>query len=138
MIRALTNVSALANETTPAATTGEQLLNMGDKTKFALENSLLGVMIVFSVLVLMFIIVKIVSSVMVGRKEKKEESMPSEAPAPAPAATVAPTPVPAVATVSDGELVAAITAAISLMLEAEGKDPRGFRVVSFRRSSSRK
>ena len=38
----------------------------------------------------------------------------------------------------DGELIAAITAAISLMLESEGKDPRGFRVVSFRRSSSRK
>ena len=36
------------------------------------------------------------------------------------------------------EIVAAISAAISAILEGEGKDPKGFRVVSFRRSSSRK
>ena len=34
----------------------------------------------------------------------------------------------------DGAVVAAFTAAISMMLESEGKDPRGFRVVSFKRS----
>ena len=34
----------------------------------------------------------------------------------------------------DGAVIAAITAAISMMLESEGKDPRGFRVVSFKRS----
>ncbi len=34
----------------------------------------------------------------------------------------------------DGALIAAITAAVSLVLEAEGKDPKGFRVVSFKRT----
>lgn len=38
----------------------------------------------------------------------------------------------------DGEIIAAITAAISLMLEGEGGAPRGFRVVSFKRSNVRK
>ena len=36
-----------------------------------------------------------------------------------------------------GETVAAITAAVALLLESEGKPPMGFRVVSFRRSSTR-
>lgn len=34
----------------------------------------------------------------------------------------------------DGAVIAAITAAVSMMLASEGKDPRGFRVVSFKRS----
>ncbi len=34
----------------------------------------------------------------------------------------------------DGAVIAAITAAVSMVLASEGKDPRGFRVVSFKRS----
>ena len=113
--------------------------NFSDKVKFALQNSLLGILITFSVLVLLFVVVKIVASVISGKQNKESSTAPAEKKE-APVAAPAPAAVPAPVAKSDdnGELIAAITAAISLMLEAEGKDPRGFKVVSFRRSSSRK
>ena len=110
---------------------------LAEKAMYALENSLLGVIITFSVLAVLFIIVKLAGNILSRNKnEAKAESktaptVPSAPPTPTPAAT-------APKTGDDGEIIAAITAAISMMLEAEGKDPRGFRVVSFRRSSSRK
>jgi len=142
MLRSITNLTSLTAEslpdsTTPAETVAGQLPEtMTEKAMFALENSLLGLLIVFSVLAVLFIVVKIVASIL---SRKKEEKKPAETKAPAHVAAPAPTPAPVpTAATNDGEIIAAITAAISLMLEAEGKDPRGFRVVSFRRSSQRK
>jgi sodium pump decarboxylase gamma subunit len=115
------------------------LENFADKLSFALQNSALGILITFSVLVLLFVVVKIVASVISGKQNKESSTAPAEkkeAPVAAPVPAAVPTPV--AQSEDNGELIAAITAAISLMLEAEGKDPRGFRVVSFRRSSSRK
>jgi sodium pump decarboxylase gamma subunit len=126
MFNSVTNTSALAADV--------KLDTFGEKAAYALENSLLGVLIVFAVLVLLSLVVKLVASILTS-KEKKAKAPAEKAVAPAPA----PAPVPApTAASNDGEIVAAITAAISLMLEAEGKDPHGFRVVSFRRSSTRK
>ena len=126
MFRSITAISALSSEV--------QLDTMNDKVMFALENSFLGVLIVFAVLALLSLIVKLVASVLTP-KEKKAPVEKTVAPTPTPA----PAPAPASSTASDdGEIVAAITAAISLVLESEGKDPNGFRVVSFRRSSTRK
>ena len=113
------------------------LETFSDKVKFALQNSLLGILITFSVLVLLFFVVKLVASIIIGGQKKASdpaEKKQTPAAAPVPAAV----PAPVAKSEDNGELIAAITAAISLMLEAEGKDPRGFRVVSFRRSSSRK
>ena len=109
-----------------------KLDSFGEKAMFALENSVLGILIVFAVLVLLSLVVKLVASILTP-KEKKKPAEKAVAPAPSP--TPAPAPAP---TTDDGEIVAAITAAIALMLESEGKDPKGFRVVSFRRSSTRK
>lgn len=127
MLRSIADPIALASEALPET--------LADKAMFALENSVLGLVIVFAVLAVLFIVVKIVASIMGGREDKTSAKAK---PAPTPTAPVAPsTPAP-VPQSDDGEIIAAITAAISLMLEAEGKDPRGFRVVSFRRSSQRK
>lgn len=127
MLRSIVDPIALASEALPET--------LADKAMFALENSVLGLVIVFAVLAVLFIVVKIVASIMDGREDKTSAKAK---PAPTPTAPVAPsTPAP-VPQSDDGEIIAAITAAISLMLEAEGKDPRGFRVVSFRRSSQRK
>lgn len=103
--------------------------------------AVLGILIVFSVMILLFLVLKIATAIIsgsVGSKESKTEKKASSAPVPSSAPAPAAVPAPAAAPTNDGELIAAITAAISMMLEAEGKDPRGFRVVSFRRSSSRK
>ena len=125
MFRSITAISALSAEI--------QLDTMNDKVMFALENSLLGVIIVFAVLALLSLVVKLVASIL-SPKEKKAPAEKASAPTPTPA----PAPTPAAATSDDSEIVAAITAARSLVLESEGKDPNGFRVVSFRRSSTRK
>lgn len=125
MLRSIADTTALASEALPET--------LSDKAMFALENSVLGLVIVFAVLAILFIVVKIVASIMgKGGEKKSAEAKPTPA-----APTAPPTPAPVPQT-DDGEIIAAITAAISLMLEAEGKDPRGFRVVSFRRSTSRK
>ena len=113
--------------------------NLAEKAMFALENSVLGMLIIFSVLAVLFLVIKLVGNIISGNN-KEEKAEKKTAPA---ATSVTPTPAPAPVTAAanvsnDGEIIAAITAAISMMLEAEGKDPRGFRVVSFRRSSSRK
>lgn len=103
--------------------------------------AVLGILIVFAVMILLFLVLKIATAIIsgsVGSKESKAEEKASSAPVPSSAPAPAAVPTPAAAPTNDGELIAAITAAISMMLEAEGKDPRGFRVVSFRRSSSRK
>ena len=127
MLRSIADTTALASEALPET--------LSDKAMFALENSVLGIMMVFAVLAILFIVVKIVASIMgKGGEKKSAEAKPTPTPT---APTAPPTPAPVPQT-DDGEIIAAITAAISLMLEAEGKDPRGFRVVSFRRSSQRK
>ena len=107
---------------------------LGEKVMFALQNSALGMLIVFAVLALLFIIVRVVSGILGATEAKKNAKKEA---APTPETETAPATAPAPVS-NDGEIVAAITAAISLMLEAEGKDPAGFRVVSFRRSSTRK
>ena len=97
------------------------------------ETTLLGMGIVFSVLILIWIILAIFGKIATaGSKPKKEKPAPKAAPAPAaaPAAPVAPAP----AASDDSELVAAITAAVSLCMDM----PVGsFRVVSFRKTNTK-
>ncbi len=100
-----------------------------------IETALLGMGIVFSVLILIWIILAIFGKIATaGNKPKKEKPAPAPkvapAPAPAPAAPVAPAP----AASDDSELVAAITAAVSLCMDM----PVGsFRVVSFRKTNTK-
>ena len=97
------------------------------------ETTLLGMGIVFSVLILIWIILAIFGKIATaGSKPKKEKPAPKAAPAPAPAPAAPVAPAPAAS--DDSELVAAITAAVSLCMDM----PVGsFRVVSFRKTNTK-
>ena len=98
----------------------------GSAISLGIETALLGMGIVFSVLILIWIILAVFGKIATAGT-KKEKSAAKAAPAPAPA------PAPVAAT-DDAELVAAITAAVSLCMEM----PVGsFRVVSFRKTNTK-
>lgn len=107
-------------------------MTLSDRVTVSLQTSLLGLGTVFAVLALLWGALVLFRVVFAGI-EKKSANAAGEAPAAA-----VPTPVevvPSAAEVSDdSEVVAAITAAISVMLD---KPATSFRVVSFRRSGSR-
>ena len=114
-----------------AVTQGEHFVGntLGERTTYALSHTAVGMLIVFGVLGVIWAILAVFKIVFGGKKEKKES-----APAPAKKAAPAAAPAPVAATASsDEEIVAAITAAITLMREAEGSTG-AFRVVSFRRT----
>lgn len=108
----------------------------GSALSLGIETTLLGMGIVFSVLILIWLILAVFGKVATaGTKTKKEKPAPKAAPAPAPKAVApaAPAAVP-VAASDDSELVAAITAAVSLCMDM----PIGtFRVVSFRKTNTK-
>ena len=109
---------------------GLELLVVGMGTVFAILHILMGVLALFKVV---FYDLKNPNA----KPAPKAKEEPKPAPAPAPA------PVPAPAASDDGELIAAITAAVAAYLDAEAQangmtacDTR-FRVVSFRRAGRR-
>lgn len=110
-------------------------------------GTLLGMGVVFAVLILLWLILELFHLCMskATGKEKAEKVVEAPAPvsvAPAPVAE----PVPAVEATDDGELIAAITAAIAIYLEGEAvaaspttpvsQFASGFRVVSFKKVGS--
>ncbi len=105
-------------------------LPWADRFNYMGIGVLLGISVVFAVLILLWLILEISGKIFGAAKSDK----PAEAPAPVvPPAVVPATPAPAM---SDDALVAAITAALAVYLEAEGaKAPsvNGFRVVSFKK-----
>lgn len=103
----------------------------GSSLSLGIETALLGMGIVFSVLIIIWVILAIFGKIATAGKKAPAKSVPvTAAPAPAPAAPVA----APVATTDDGELVAAITAAVALCMDA----PVGsFRVVSFRKTNTK-
>ncbi len=101
--------------------------------------TLLGMVAIFAVLSLLWLVIEILHRVLTEQKTASvEEKKPKAAPAPAsvkkparePKAFGRPAP-------DDGALVAAITAAISAARADEGYTG-GFRVLSFKRSSNRR
>lgn len=114
--------------------------------ELALQGTVTGMVMVFSVLSLLAIIVSL-SKYVLNRDHSKNKNETKTA-APAPAAVSAPVAAPAPEAVSapvanaqdDGELAAVITAAIAAMIESgdyQNEFVGGFRVVSFKRSSNR-
>lgn len=107
-------------------------LPWGDRLNFMGVGVLLGMVVIFAVLSLLWIILEIFGKIASGGK-----SAAKAAPAPAPA----PTPAPVLAPVApvqtdDAAIVAAITAALAVYMEAEGaknSSVNGFRVVSFKK-----
>ena len=111
------------NSTTILAT-----MNIGERIAYAGRMTLIGIATVFAALAILWGALALFRRAL-ERGEAPKQAKPA---APAPKAVA---PAPAVQVSGDGELVAAITAAVSLMLAEEngGRVPN-FRVVSFRRS----
>ena len=112
-------------------------LPWGDRLNYMGIGVLLGVAVVFSVLILLWLILEIFGKIVGGKSAPAPKAAPAPVAAPAHAAAPAPVPAPvAAAPMSDDAIVAAITAALAVYLEAEGpKAPsvNGFRVVSFKK-----
>ncbi len=106
-----------------------------ENAKEAGTVTLLGMVAIFAVLALLWLMIEVMHRLMVGPSPKKEQKA-AAAPAKKESAPARPAP-QAPAAQNDGALVAAITAAISAAMAEEGYTG-GFRVVSFRRISSRK
>ncbi|MBQ8287629.1 MAG: OadG family protein [Clostridia bacterium] len=114
-------------------------LSWGDRLNYMGIGVLLGMVVVFAVLILLWLILEIFGKIAGRGKSDKSAEKPA-VPVPAPKAEPAPVaaPVPAVQAVPTGDdaVVAAITAALAVYLEAQGpKAPsiNGFRVVSFKK-----
>ena len=103
-------------------------MSFGDRLAYAGRMTLIGMMTIFAALSILWL------ALALFRRALERGNAPKESKPAAPAAS-APAPVVAPAPTNDGEIVAAITAAVSLMLADEngGRVPN-FRVVSFRRS----
>ena len=110
---------------------------LGERAAYALSHTGVGMLIIFAVLAVIWVVLAVFKLIFAGKSEKKitqaaapEKKSEPAAPAKAPATAVA---APAAPATSDEEIVAAITAAITLMREADGTTGT-FRVVSFRRT----
>jgi len=113
------------NSTTILAT-----MNFGERMAYAGRMTLIGMMTIFVALsILWAALVLFRKFIQRGEAQGEHKSVASAPKAPTPVQTPAPK------ASSDGEIVAAITAAVSMMLAEEngGRVPN-FRVVSFRRS----
>lgn len=121
-------------------------MTFGERLEYALQGTVTGMLMVFSVLGLLFGIISL-SKVFLydipnrdkskGKKNNKGASVavPEISSAPVVAAETAPV---AEESADDGELAAVITAAIAAMLDSEeykNEFVGGFRVVSFKRSA---
>lgn len=106
---------------------------IADRVVIGMQTVALGMLIVFSVLALLWIILEIAGRVSSAQGKEKAVPAPKTKKVEAPVAPVEEAPVDFE---NDEEIVAAITAAIALMLEAENAPVKGFRVVSFKRASN--
>lgn len=122
-------------------------ISWSDRLNYIGIGTLLGMGVIFAVLILLWLILELFHLCMskaTGKKTDKaaEEPVPEPAPVPVPVEE----PVPVAETADDGELIAAITAAISVYLEGEAvavgpsasvsQFASGFRVVSFKKVGS--
>ena len=118
--------------------------DFGERAKIALQGTVTGMVMIFAVLGLLAVIMTLSKVIFYDIPNKKKEA--KKAPktvAAAPDTTAAPAIAESPAAVSeaadDGELAAVITAAIAAMLDSEeykNEFVGGFRVVSFKRTTS--
>ena len=108
----------------------------GERLAEGFEVFVLGLLMVFAVLALLWGVLAIFKVIFYDIPEKRKKAKASETKtetAPAPEAAAAPAPV---TVQDDGAIVAAITAALSEYFAESGEYSGGFRVVSFRKSQS--
>lgn len=120
-------------------------ISWADRWNYIGIGTLLGMGVVFAVLILLWLILELFHLCMSkasGKKTEKAVEVPAPVPAPVPVPVAEPAPV--ADTADDGELIAAITAAIAIYLEGEAvtasapasQFASGFRVVSFKKVGS--
>ena len=112
-------------------------MNLSDRIGYALQRTLIGLIIVFGVLAVIWLVLSLFKVIFYKDPNKKTaEKKPEPKPIAAPAPTPAPAPVAVQPVQDDGAVIAAIVAAISAMRNDEGITD-GFRVVSFKRGSNK-
>ena len=105
-------------------------MDFADAIPYGLKTALLGMGVIFAVLIILWAVLSVFRLVFYkGGKEKTAEAVPTPVPAP----EAAPAPIAPTAT-DDAELIAAITAAIAVVMDAP---ETSFRVVSFRRTAKK-
>ena len=102
-----------------------------DAWSYAGQMTLLGMLMIFSVLGILWAVLAVFKLVFAGKTPKERKPAPVKS-APAPKTESAPAPV--VAQNNDAELVAILTAAVAAYRAQEGSTGE-FRVVSFKRAS---
>ncbi len=116
-------------------------MTFAERLEYALQGTATGMLMVFAVLTLLWLIVALTGKILGPKSEKEKEKPAEKVPAkPVTPVVTAPAAAPAApALQDDGELAAVITAAIAAMLESgdyKNEFVGGFRVVSFKRSST--
>ncbi len=113
------------------------------RVSYALRMTLLGMVMIFAVLALLWLVIAVFRS-LVGGKEPRAPKAPKPPKEPKATPAVQNTPVVAAVPASMGDdpaVIAAITAAISAMINADpalrSQFPSGFRVVSFRKTTDK-
>ena len=121
-------IGALASMNTPP---------IGERVAEGFEIFVLGMLMVFAVLALLWGVLAIFKIVFYDIPQKKKENAERAADQAVKAEDTKPAPV-AVAPIEDnGAIVAAITAALTAYFAESGEYSGGFRVVSFRKSQTR-
>lgn len=147
------NLSVAALAGSGAATSIEDVMNNGmslsDRLLYGLRMTAVGMLTVFAVLGIIYLVMLIFRAVFYHPAPKAPEpaapiaSAPAPAPAPAAAKKPAPAPAaPAAPAQNDDAIVAVLTAAVAAILAdeaaANGTEALPFRVVSFRRTGNAK
>lgn len=142
----LLSVSAFAQEALEDAAKDATKLDMNmkpdtfkERMEYALKGTVTGMVMIFSVLGVLAIIVSISKVMFYDIPQKKAKKENEKAEQPSQSAQIAQPTAPQVQAQDDGELAAVITAAIAAMIESsdyKNEFAGGFRVVSFKRTTS--
>lgn len=111
------------------AASDNEILPLGERTVVALGNLVLGMLVIFSVMAILSIILTFTGKFFAAQDKKEKAKKAEEAPAPVVEETAAD---------NDEEIVAAITAAIACVLASEGTPAPSFRVVSFKKTNTKR
>lgn len=147
ILTVLGTVSAFAAEKLDKDMSGSEM-TLAERLEYALQGSATGMIMVFAVLGLLAVVLYLSKVVFydIPNKKKAEQSNEKSSESNVPVANTTSAPVQTVTAASaatasgnDGELAAVITAAIAAMIESgdyKNEFVGGFRVVSFKRSTS--
>ena len=111
-------------------------MELSDRIGYALQRTLIGVLIIFGVLAVIWLVLSLFKVVFYKGQDNKKADVKKEEPKEVTSATNAVASAPVAPVQDDGAVIAAIVAAISAM-RAEQGIVDGFRVVSFKRGTKK-